>query len=87
MDEQNGSNPAIALAWQSSRHMCALSDGERHIGHIVRIGGRWHAFDGMHSNETANGFRSLGTYVALESAKGAVEQIYLQRPLSYAGAA
>jgi hypothetical protein len=87
MNEQGGYNPDAALAWRTSSHICALSDGERHVGHVVRIGGRWHAYDAMHPNETGDGFRSLGTYVSPESAKGAVEQSYLQRPLSYAGAA
>jgi hypothetical protein len=87
MDEQSGSNPATALAWRISRNICALSDGERHIGHIVKIGGRWHAYDAMHTNETADGFCNLGTFAALESAKAALEQCYLQRSLSYAGAA
>jgi hypothetical protein len=87
MNAQSGHNPASALAWRISSHICALSDGERHVGHIVRIGGRWHAYDAMHSNETGDGFLNLGTFAAVESAKGAVEQCYLQRPLSYAGAA
>jgi hypothetical protein len=87
MDQRSGYNPAAALAWRISGHICALSDGERHVGHIVKISGRWHAYDAMHSNETGDGFRSLGTFVSLEPAKGAVAQSYLQRPLSYAGAA
>jgi hypothetical protein len=87
MDEQSGYNPAAALAWKISGHICALSDGERHVGHVVRIGGRWHAYDAMHSNETGDGFRSLGTFAAVESAKRTVEQCYLQRSLLYAGAA
>ena len=76
-----------ALAWRISGHMCALSDGERHIGHVVRIGGRWHAYDAMHSNETSDGFRSLGSFAAVNSAKSAVEQSYRLLPLQFAGAA
>ena len=87
MNKQSGSNPAAALAWRISGQICALSDGERHVGHLVKIGGRWHAYDAMHSNETRDGFRNLGTFVSLDSAKEAVEQSYLQRSLSYAGAA
>jgi hypothetical protein len=75
------------LAWRNSGHICALSDGERHIGHVVKIGGRWHAFDATHSNEAGNGFRSLGTFAALNAAKEAVEQGYRLLPLSFAGAA
>ncbi len=87
MEQQGGFNPAADLAWRVSGHICALSDGERHIGHTVKIGGRWHAFDAMHSNERGDGFLSLGTFAAVETAKQAVEQCYLQRPLSFAGAA
>lgn len=80
-------NPTGAAAWRNSAQICALSDEERHIGHIVKIGGRWHAFDAVHSNETGDGFRSLGTFAAPESAKRAVEQSCHPLPLSFAGAA
>jgi len=74
-------------AWRDSDHICALSDGERHIGHVVKIGGRWHAFDATHSNEAGDGFRPLGTFTALNAAKQAVEQGYSLLPLPLAGAA
>jgi hypothetical protein len=77
----------LMLAWRNSGHICALSDGERHVGHILRIGGRWHAFDAMHSNEAGDGFRSLGTFATVGSAKEAVEQSYRLWPVRYAGAA
>ena len=83
----NQQGPGSALEWRTSAHICALSDGERHVGHIVRVGGRWHAYDAMHSNDEGDGFRSLGTYVAVDAAKKAVEQTYRQLPLSLAGAA
>ncbi|MDE3197686.1 MAG: hypothetical protein KGN84_15160 [Acidobacteriota bacterium] len=63
-----------AFAWRNSDTVCALADGERHLGHILKIGGRWHAFDATHANKTDNGFRFLGTYASLVSAKQAVEQ-------------
>ena len=80
---QNGTHaPAAArLEWRNSDHICALSDGERHVGHIVKIGGRWHAFDAMHSNEKGDGFRSLGTFASVGPAREAVEQGYLATPL------
>jgi len=86
MDEQGGFNPGSELEWRVTGHSCALSDGDRHVGHAVRIGGRWHAYDAMHSNETGDGFRALGTFAAADSAKRAVEQCYMQRSL-FAGAA
>jgi hypothetical protein len=87
MDSYSGLNPAGKLAWRISSQICALSDGERHVGHIVRIGGRWHAYDAMHSNETGDGFLCLGTFVAVESARDAVEQSYSLLPVRFAGAA
>jgi hypothetical protein len=75
------------LTWRHSVHICALSDGERHVGHIVKIGGRWHAFDAMHSNDNGDGFRSLGTYASESPAKNVVEQCYRLLPMSFAGVA
>jgi hypothetical protein len=60
-------------AWRNSPEICALADGERHLGHIVRIGGRWYAFDATHFNESSDGFRGLGSFACISSAKEAVE--------------
>ena len=87
MDQNGTPTPMALLAWRDSGHICALSDGERHIGHVVKIGGRWHAYDATHSNEAGDGFRTLGTFAALDAAKEAVEQGYRLFPMSYAGAA
>ena len=65
---------AGAPAWRISAQICALSDGERHLGHIVKVGSRWHAYDATRSNETGDGFLCLGNFVSMESAKAAVEQ-------------
>jgi hypothetical protein len=65
---------AGVAAWRISAHICALADGERHLGHIVKIGMRWHAYDATHSNETGDGFLCLGNFVSMESAREAVEQ-------------
>jgi hypothetical protein len=65
---------AGAPAWRISAQICALSDGERHLGHIVKVGTRWHGYDATHSNETGDGFLCLGNFVSMESAKHAVEQ-------------
>ncbi len=86
MDRRQPDQPT-ELSWRLSPHICALSDGERHVGHVVKVGGRWHAFDAMHSNPRGDGFRSLGTFAGLESAKGAVETSYRHVPLAWAGAA
>ena len=81
-----------APAWRNSNSICALADGERHMGHVLKIGGRWHAFDGMHFNEESNGFRSLGSFASLTAAKEAVVfsnegQAESPKRAMYAGAA
>lgn len=87
MEENAAPRVAAALEWQYSGQICALSDGERHIGHVVKIGGRWHAFDAMHGNDTGDGFQSLGTFVARESAITAVESGYRLPLPPFAGSA
>jgi hypothetical protein len=67
--------------------MCALADGERHLGHVVKEGAHWHAYDATHANESGDGFLCLGNFVSLDSAKSAVEQSCgVSRP-SFRGAA
>lgn len=61
------------VAWRNSTEICALADGERHLGHIVQIGGRWYAFDATHFNDSADGFRGLGSFASITPAKEAVE--------------
>jgi hypothetical protein len=90
MHEKSGFTPAPA--WRNSNSICALADGERHIGHVLKIGGRWHAFDGTHFNQESNGFRSLGSFAGLMAAKEAVlystgSESETDRAFVYAGAA
>ncbi len=73
--------------WRTSGQACALSDGDRHIGHVLKIGARWHAFDATQSNEMGNGFRSLGVFTSPEAGQRAVEQSYRLSGMSFAGAA
>jgi hypothetical protein len=64
-------------AWRDGENICALADGDRHLGHVVYTG-EWEAFDGIHPNETGNGFRSLGVFPAVATAKAAVERAACQ---------
>jgi len=80
-------NNPLAPAWRNSNEICALADGERHLGHILKIGERWYAFDGTRLDEESGGFRRLGSFPTVESAKGAVETASCQGPLQFAGAA
>jgi hypothetical protein len=79
-------HPTGAPAWRISAHICALSDGERHLGHAVKVGARWHAYDATHLNETCDGFLCLGNFISLESAKDAVEQSFGQSRSSFRAA-
>ena len=60
--------------WRNSGSICALADVERHYGHIAKIDGRWYAFDATHSDDEGTGFRRLGSYASISSAKQAVER-------------
>jgi hypothetical protein len=59
--------------WRDSRTICTLSDGDRHLGHIIQKDGQWYCFDGTHLNETRTGFRRVGTFQNIHTAKAAVE--------------
>jgi hypothetical protein len=63
--------------WQRKGDVCTLADGDRHLGHIINLGA-WHAFDGIHLNETGNGFKSVGLFASIDLAKAAVEQSIAQ---------
>jgi hypothetical protein len=58
--------------WRNSGSICALADGERHLGHVLKVGRQWYAFDATHFNEESNGFRTLGSFASLNAAKDAV---------------
>jgi len=85
--KSNPATPPAVAAWRDSIAICALADGERHLGHILKIGERWYAFDATHFNEESNGFRSLGSFASVASAKEAVEFSSRQGFIQYAGAA
>ena len=58
--------------WSNSGNICALTDGERHLGHIVRADQGWLAFDGTHVNGDGCSFQTLGFFPSIESARKAV---------------
>lgn len=61
------------LAWQESDDVCALADADRHLGHVIRAGQLWIAYDAMHLNPSGNGFRVIGTFASVGAAKQAIE--------------
>jgi len=59
--------------WHDSAHISALSDDERHLGHIVHTE-RWHAWDATKPNTTGDGMRYLGGFESADEAKKNVER-------------
>lgn len=86
MNESSCFKPAQP-EWRNSNSICALADGDRHFGHILKIGGRWHAFDATRFNDDLNGFRVLGSFASMNAAKEAVEQCGNSETRAFAGAA
>jgi len=64
--------------WFVSDQVCALSDPERHLAHIVRIGEQWFAFDATRPNREGTGFAFLGSFVRRMTAMEAAESATLQ---------
>ena len=62
-----------ASGWFDSAAVCALSDSDRHLGHIVFNSRLWEAFDATHLNAARDGFKYLGAYSTAAAAKAAVE--------------
>jgi hypothetical protein len=58
--------------WRHSQHICALSDNDRHLGHIVKTRD-WHAYDATRRDETSGGFKYLGEFGDVATAMLAVE--------------
>ena len=65
--------PNKASCWFDSSAVCALSDTDRHLGHVVFNKGRWEAFDATHLNDARDGFKYLGAFPTSADAKAAVE--------------
>ena len=67
------SGPELASVWSESPDVCALSDSERHLGHAIRAGKHWVAYDAIHVNSSNEGFRVIGTFETITAAKDAIE--------------
>ena len=53
--------------------VCAYTNEDRHLGHILRTGEGWIAFDATHSTAQGTAFRPLGFFRSAEKARQAVE--------------
>jgi hypothetical protein len=62
-----------AATWRDSASVCALADDHRHLGHIVKAGDCWLAFDATHFSGINSGFYLLGSWTNVALAKCAVE--------------
>jgi hypothetical protein len=70
-------------SWRNSEYVCAFSDDERHLGHVIRTG-QWNAYDATRPDEASGGFKYLGAFVDLATAIQAVEQSVERKPESRA---
>lgn len=63
---------SIEGSWEDSELVCALATEERHLGHLIKRG-RWYAYDATRADDSSQGFRCLGAFNDLVSAKQIVE--------------
>jgi hypothetical protein len=59
--------------WFKVVGVCALADSERHLGHAVRKGGNWLAYDAVHPNAPHDGFLYVGHFKTVIDAQRAIE--------------
>lgn len=63
---------SLGGSWEDSELVCALATAERHLGHLIKRG-RWYAYDATRVDEASRGFRCLGSFADLDSAKQTLE--------------
>jgi hypothetical protein len=66
--------------WRSSGDVWALADCERHLGHVIRVEAQWVAYDGTRLSESGVGFRIIGAFPDIDSARIAVELASIRMP-------
>lgn len=59
--------------WYVCENVCALSDPERHLAHVVRLQTRWFVFDATHLNIERLGCRYIGSFVRRQTAMEVAE--------------
>ena len=74
---------AKSAAWQDDIEVSALSDSERHLGHIFWDGDAWVAYDAVHPSPSSDGFLCLGRFRSVNEAKEVIEKSVgvLRRPV------
>ncbi len=75
-------------SWKSSEYVCAFSDDERHLGHVIKTE-QWDAYDATRLNGASAGFKHLGSFgdlaMAMQAVERSVERIQESRTM-HAGA-
>jgi hypothetical protein len=67
-------SPAVSPpTWYEAMGVCALADSERHLGHAVRKGRYWLAYDAVHPDASNTGFKRLGRFKNVSEARQAIE--------------
>jgi hypothetical protein len=61
-------------AWYVGDGFCALADSERHLGHAIKEGDFWTAYDAVHPDPSYNGFLALGHFKSILGAIQAIER-------------
>lgn len=59
-------------SWRDSESVCALADTDRHLGHLI-LKDYWYAYDATQSDDNSKGFKCLGAFADLATAKQVVE--------------
>ena len=72
-----------APIWSVLEGICAFSDEERHLGHVIQAKG-WHAFDATKLNESVDSYRYVGAFSTRREAMEALERsvVTIARPLT-----
>jgi hypothetical protein len=70
---QIDSSAVSRRTWYVGDGVCALADSERHLGHAVKEGDFWIAYDAVHPNLMHKGFLVLGRFKSILGAIQAIE--------------
>ena len=76
--DRRASASLYLAVWTDSDSVCCLDNDERHLGHIVKAGDNWLAYDATHLNDRGTSFRCLGCCTTITLAKFAVERVFRQ---------
>ncbi|MDP9054794.1 MAG: hypothetical protein M3N93_10925 [Acidobacteriota bacterium] len=73
------------LEWVPGCDIWCLNDAERYLGHVVRTGRKWLAYDATGTNEKGDNFRLVGEFAEMAQAREALERAISQRAIWHSG--